>query len=47
MASLMRMFRKSVKRSLNAVRSVGKATRRTVKRVRKTIRLRSRNRNRN
>jgi len=32
MASLMRLFRKSVKRSLNAVRGVGKAARRTVKR---------------
>ena len=32
MASLMRLFRKSIKRSLNVVRRVGKAARKTVKR---------------
>ena len=32
MASVLKMFRKTLRRSLNVVRRVGKATRKTVKR---------------
>lgn len=46
MASLMRMLRKSVKRSMNAVRTVGKVTRKTVKRGTNAIGITRRNRNR-